>query len=318
MGETKVCTKCGKELELNMFRKGRSSCKKCENLKSNQYRLNHKEYAKEYAKEYYKENRETICERSKKYYENSIDAVLEYREKNKEQLTEYRKNYYKENKECFAKHNKQYAIDNKQYFIEYKKQYNEDNKDIIKENAKQYYEKNKQYNDGSRKQYYVKNREHIIAHSKQYYMENKVHYVEYNKSYNANNKEYNAERAKRYRESHLKERCIYQQKREARKLSLPNTLTITQWESVKLHFNNTCCYCGKELPLAQEHFLALSKGGEYTVNNIIPSCGSCNSSKRDKDFFEWYPKYRYYSKKRETSILVYLNYKDDAQQMKIV
>jgi 5-methylcytosine-specific restriction endonuclease McrA len=85
-------------------------------------------------------------------------------------------------------------------------------------------------------------------------------------------------------------------------------------------FDNKCAYCGKEKPLAQDHFVPLSKGGEYTNNNIICSCKSCNSSKSDKDFFEWYPEQLFYSKEREAKILKYLNYdkKTQTQQLALI
>lgn len=146
---------------------------------------------------------------------------------------------------------------------------------------------------------------------------------EYMKEYYKNHKElYDKEKIKegkkRWRKNH-KEHCnLINRKHESRKRQLPSTLTIEQWEKTKQHFNNKCCYCGEELPLAQEHFIPVSKGGEYTLNNIVPSCKSCNSSKRDKDFFEWYSKYKYYSKKREKAILVFLGYKDDKQQLSLI
>ena len=67
--------------------------------------------------------------------------------------------------------------------------------------------------------------------------------------------------------------------------------------------------------LHQEHFIPLSKGGEYTHNNIIPACKSCNSSKQDTDFFEWYPTYEEYNEEREQFILEYLGYIEDTQQL---
>ena len=123
---------------------------------------------------------------------------------------------------------------------------------------------------------------------------------------------------KKYKINHSEEFCIREQKRRTLKKSLESTFTPKQWEQTKEHFNNSCCYCGKELPLEMEHLIALSKGGEYTSNNIIPSCKSCNCSKNNKDFFIWYPKYRHYSKKREKKILEFLNYKNEFQQLKII
>jgi 5-methylcytosine-specific restriction endonuclease McrA len=98
--------------------------------------------------------------------------------------------------------------------------------------------------------------------------------------------------------------------------------SIEDWNKCKDYFKNknseTCCaYCGKPFKkLEKDHFIPLSKGGETTINNIIPSCESCNSSKNDTDFFIWYRRQTYYSKLRENKILKYLNYdKNNMQQL---
>jgi len=152
------------------------------------------------------------------------------------------------------------------------------------------------------------------------------------KQYNMEHREHNAEKSKlwaikhpdrikgyiRRYDEHVKSLCnIRGARRRSLKKNVISTLTKEQWEGIKKDFNNTCCYCGKEIQLAQEHFIPLSKGGEYTSNNILPSCKHCNSSKRDKDFKTWYPKYNFYSKKREVKILKYLNYKNNNQQLKM-
>lgn len=98
--------------------------------------------------------------------------------------------------------------------------------------------------------------------------------------------------------------------------SLPNTLTNEEWNKIMQDFNNSCAYCGMseedhlkkwEEILHQEHFIPLSNGGGYEVGNIIPSCRSCNSSKKSQDFFEWYPNYEHYNVDRMNFILTYLN-----------
>lgn len=113
---------------------------------------------------------------------------------------------------------------------------------------------------------------------------------------------------------HPEERRITWQKRRNRKKQLPSTLTIEQWEKVKQAFDNKCAYCGKMLPLEKEHFIALTNSGEFTSNNIICACKSCNSGKANRDFFEWYPRQKFHSKKRENKILKFLNYKTDGTQ----
>ena len=107
------------------------------------------------------------------------------------------------------------------------------------------------------------------------------------------------------------------QKKKLKKRQLAATLTLNQWEDIKNYFNNKCAYCGENTKLTQDHFTPISKGGEYTHNNIIPACGSCNSSKRNREFIEWYPKQKFYSKKREKAILKFLNYKGEVQQLAI-
>lgn len=89
---------------------------------------------------------------------------------------------------------------------------------------------------------------------------------------------------------------------------LPATLTIEEWNNIKTNFKEKCAYCGKKLPLTQEHFIPVTQGGAYAISNIIPVCLSCNCSKQDMNFFIWYPKQEYHSKKREKFILEYLNY----------
>ena len=72
-------------------------------------------------------------------------------------------------------------------------------------------------------------------------------------------------------------------RRKAKKKDLPATLTIEQWEAIKLAYGNRCAYCGKKetikRPLTQDHVIPISKGGGTTPDNIVPACKSCNSSK---------------------------------------
>jgi len=165
--------------------------------------------------------------------------------------------------------------------------------------------------------YRLENKTRIFEAHLKYYSKNKERLAKQQRIYRKGNKELYAKSAKYQHEN--RDKCnIVNQRYLTRKRRLPSSLTAEQWDNIKIHFHNRCAYCGKELPLAQEHFIPLSKGGEYTVNNIIPSCISCNSSKRDKDFFEWYPKFEHYSKKRENAILNFLGYKEDKQQLKII
>lgn len=172
---------------------------------------------------------------------------------------------------------------------------------------KQYYEKKKgpvaeynKENKARRSEYLKENKDQISKRRKQYRIENKETVYGYIGQWHKENPD----------------KCrIIRQRSRARKRELLSTLTAEQWETIKQAFNSQCAYCGEPRDLTQEHFIPLSKRGEYTHNNIIPACRSCNSSKNTKDFFEWYPKYEHYSKKRERKILKFLNIKNGIQQL---
>ncbi|MZK53479.1 HNH endonuclease [Clostridium beijerinckii] len=195
------------------------------------------------------------------------------------------------------------------------KKYYEENKEKYRENNKEYYKNNKEKLTERHKKYYEENKEYYANHRKQYYKENKEKESELMKKWRQNNLKKVARCSRKWARNNPEKTRIKNQRRVAKKKQLPSTLNEEQWINIKNYFNNRCAYCGKELHLEQEHFIPITKGGEYSSNNIIPACRSCNASKHDKDFFEWYPKYRYYSKKREKAILNFLQYSNNKQQL---
>lgn len=220
-----------------------------------------------------------------------------YCEKHKEVVSEYQRLYRETHKEVSAQYRKKYYNKaNEGYIKEYRKKYYNEHKEIF---AK-WYRDNKKTID----KYRADNKEYINKRGREYTQKNRDAIAEYKREYVKKNRE-------QYR--------IRTQKRNAKKRLLPCNLNENQWESIKLYFNYECCYCGDKNKLTQDHLIPLSKGGEYTKNNIIPACPSCNCSKNDKDFFEWYPKQVSYSKQREHKILKYLNYdtKTKIQQLSI-
>ena len=97
---------------------------------------------------------------------------------------------------------------------------------------------------------------------------------------------------RRYWEGHpekerIKDR-IKKHRRRSRLRNLPHTFTEGDWLVTLEAFAHSCAYCAaSDIKLQQDHFVPLSKGGAYVVENIVPACKSCNSSKRDKDVAEW-------------------------------
>jgi 5-methylcytosine-specific restriction endonuclease McrA len=59
-----------------------------------------------------------------------------------------------------------------------------------------------------------------------------------------------------------------------------------EWLEILYVFDQKCGYCLVECDsLTMDHMIPISRGGPHTAENIIPSCRSCNSRKRDRTIF---------------------------------
>jgi len=64
-------------------------------------------------------------------------------------------------------------------------------------------------------------------------------------------------------------------------------LSDAQWSALKAAWGG-CAYCGTSgTPLQRDCVLALSRGGRYTLGNIVPVCRSCNASKCNTEVTTW-------------------------------
>jgi len=253
--------------------------------------------------EYFNLRKNTPCGLSSACKDCRNAYSKKYRQENKEKVTEYSKKYYQEKRldpefvEKQLNWAKAWIANNQERVKERKKQYRKENKDAIKKYTKKYNEENRE--------------------------RNRINCKEYNEK----NKQYISKQRKQHREENREEIINREHKKRAKIRNLEHSLTTKQWRQCLKHFNNSCAYCGLtdkenmqkyEKALEQDHFIPIANNGEYTINNIIPACRGCNASKRDRDFFEWYPQQEYYSKERENKILKHLNYTDDGKQQLII
>lgn len=66
-----------------------------------------------------------------------------------------------------------------------------------------------------------------------------------------------------------------------------NDLTTEQWALLRAAWGG-CAYCGAgDVALQRDCVMPISRGGRYTVENIVPACGSCNASKRNDEVTSW-------------------------------
>jgi 5-methylcytosine-specific restriction endonuclease McrA len=64
-------------------------------------------------------------------------------------------------------------------------------------------------------------------------------------------------------------------------------LSAEQWSALTAAWGG-CAYCGETArPLQRDCVLALSRGGSYTLDNIVPACRACNASKCNGEVTRW-------------------------------
>ncbi len=74
---------------------------------------------------------------------------------------------------------------------------------------------------------------------------------------------------------------VYQHIARAESLGRQATLTFKQWIGTLHTFGWKCAYCPDDFECI-EHFLPISLKGGTSVDNCLPSCGSCNARKNDR------------------------------------
>ncbi len=64
-------------------------------------------------------------------------------------------------------------------------------------------------------------------------------------------------------------------------------LTAEQWAALTAAWGG-CAYCrATDHPLQKDCVLPISRGGRYTVDNVVPACPACNASKCNDEVTGW-------------------------------
>lgn len=64
-------------------------------------------------------------------------------------------------------------------------------------------------------------------------------------------------------------------------------LTPAQWAAIRDGWGG-CAYCGAVgVPLQKDCVIPISRGGRYTLDNVVPACRICNTSKCDHEVIGW-------------------------------
>ena len=69
--------------------------------------------------------------------------------------------------------------------------------------------------------------------------------------------------------------------------AVEHDLSPYQWAALQ-HEWGGCAYCGAAgVALQRDCVLPISRGGRYTIDNVVPACGSCNASKCNDEVTGW-------------------------------
>lgn len=277
---TKICCSCKQEKPIECFSKNKSStdglkqyCKECAKIYTKRYREKHKDEIKKRKVEAYWKDKERAEERTEKQLAEGLRVCT--RCGIEKPIADFPKRgnggFYSQCYQCVKEITKQYRINNRDKVIARKRKYHKDHK------------------------------VEIDAYNKQYYQTHKDEIQQRVKDWTKANPEQARENG-----------IIGIHDRRFRKEGLASDFTRSDWKKCKEYFSEggktRCAYCGKPLERATiDHVIPIKSGGTNTVNNIVPSCLKCNSTKFDHPMSEWYRKQPFYSEERERKIETYLN-----------
>ena len=81
--------------------------------------------------------------------------------------------------------------------------------------------------------------------------------------------------------------AVYARRRKRRMARLTHDLSDAQWAALTAEWQG-CAYCGTtDRALQRDCVLPISRGGRYTLENVVPACGSCNASKCNDEVTSW-------------------------------
>lgn len=168
-------------------------------------------------------------------------------------------------------------------------------KEWIKCNKEYFYKNSKNKSDG----FYPYCKSCSVEKSKKWNKDNNEKTLTYQKKRNdlQQNREKRRLSEKRRREQGLVKEWWVNNKYRNKKYMVNHTnhkITQEEWEACLDYFDWSCAYCGYlydvhlEIEGQQLHKDHINHNGHDYIDNCAPACRTCNTSKHDKEFNEWY------------------------------
>jgi len=195
---------------------------------------------------------------------------------------EYCRKHYLENKDRI------YAY-RKKYFLEHPDKYKE-HLECCRARNSRYYSNHREKLGEKRRIRYHSDRQKHIASVKKYAKANRAKISIYMTNYCQRNREKYRNYAKKYYYCGGG-RAWYTTRRHNKRAGLHNIdgsgISVSDWNELMNLYGYRCAYCNRELSLTMDHVVPLRHNGQHTLDNIVPSCKHCNSSKGTKSLLQY-------------------------------
>ena len=167
--------------------------------------------------------------------------------------------------------------------------------------------------------YQKNNIEHVKEYDKQRYLDKPEYYKENNKKHTALKPEHYRNKEREWARNHPDKIKYYSTYREMHK---QHDIIEEEWIDCKEFFNYECAFCGiieEEAKLKYKNKLHKEHAindGSNEIDNCVPACKSCNSSKRKNDWNIWYNENNpRFNQKRYDKIEEWLNFYDSVDAL---
>lgn len=167
--------------------------------------------------------------------------------------------------------------------------YRERNSEQVKVRVATWHEDNKEHVIEYRRNYYLANKETILYKNAIYRNDNKEEMAVLKHLWYLRNVESEKEKTKEWARNNPDKVAATQQRYRARLRGYADTLTAEELKGINERFGYSCALSGRTGDLTLDHVVPLSVSDVGTVRgNILPLTRTLNSSKNNRDLFEWY------------------------------
>ncbi|MEI3845335.1 MULTISPECIES: HNH endonuclease [unclassified Microbacterium] len=146
-----------------------------------------------------------------------------------------------------------------------------------------------------KREYRAKHPERVRESSSRAYEARREYYQQRAREWYAQNTEQASEAAARWvqqnREAVRAIKSRHKHKRRALEAESVFRMRARDFNGLLRRADGRCVYCrvrfSDEIPVTWDHIVPVVRGGAFSIGNLTPACGSCNSSKGARTITEW-------------------------------